>query len=161
MTRSTPVASVATVPRRRWTDTDKAEALRLLAEVGTAEASRRTGIPAGTIASWGNRNGVSGATATEAMIVATEHRVATIAERRAALAEELGSTSALALEHLARRVEAGGLSDGDLIKALSLLIDRTLLLTGEATERIESTLVSRRQMLDEARDRASHLRSVG
>lgn len=47
-----------------------------------------------------------------------------------------------------------------IMTSIAIAVDKILLLTGEATERIESTLVSRKQMLDEARDRAGHLRSV-
>jgi hypothetical protein len=45
---------VATDPQRR------AEALQIAAEHGAAEASRRTGVPAGTIRSWRARSGEAG-----------------------------------------------------------------------------------------------------
>lgn len=41
----------------RWTDEQRAEALALYREHGPAEASRRTGIPRGTISRWAANSG--------------------------------------------------------------------------------------------------------
>lgn len=46
------------VARRTWTPEQRANALAIYRDHGPAEASRRTGIPGGTIASWANRAGV-------------------------------------------------------------------------------------------------------
>lgn len=74
--------------RQRYTDEQKAEALRLLAEHGKAEAARRTGIAAGTIGSWATRAGIS-AEISEQMRPAIEARAATLLQRKQALAEGL------------------------------------------------------------------------
>lgn len=79
----------------KWTPSQRHAALRLLAEVGKAEASRRTGIPAGTIASWGARSGVSAPSAEAqrpalaAKAITVAERAITVAERKADLAERM------------------------------------------------------------------------
>lgn len=47
-------------PRPKWTEQQRTEALRLYGEHGAAEAARRTGIPAGTVASWASRAHLAG-----------------------------------------------------------------------------------------------------
>lgn len=84
--------------RRTYTDEQKAEALALYAEVGPAEAARRTGIAAGTIASWASRTTAevdampdpSVATARRAQMAANvEAAVLGLEERKARLAAAL------------------------------------------------------------------------
>ena len=152
------------MPRKIYTPEERAEALELLAQVGKAEAARRTGIPAGTIASWGSRSGVTAPPAA-ATAVATAARVATIAERKAVLAEELvGDIERLRRQLFAPTVERKALvvSDGhnqgshaevvdvkltqptfpdqrQIMTSVAIAIDKVQILTGEATQRIEST----------------------
>jgi transposase-like protein len=138
--------------RTRYTPAEKAEALELLAEFGKTEASRRTGISAGTIASWGSRSGVSGPTP-EAMARQVEARRAAWAERRAILADRIGEVADQATEQLAKLIASGECSASELTRAIAVLVDRAQLLSGGATERTETT-VTRQQRIEEARQRA-------
>jgi transposase-like protein len=134
--------------RPTYTDEQRAEALALYADVGVSEAARRTGIPAGTIASWANRAGIQ-PEANENLRAAVEARRLTWAERKTALATRLGEIADQAAEQLAAKIAANELSGRDLIAALTALIDRTQLLTGEATARTESTVA-----VNDAREQA-------
>lgn len=125
--------------RATYTPSQKAEALRLLAEVGKAEAARRSGIPAGTIAAWGSRTGVSAPTP-EAMRPQVEARQLAWTERKVAIASGLGEAAQLAVEELTTRIRNKTIGDRELIAALTALVDRAQLLTGEATSRTEGTL---------------------
>jgi transposase-like protein len=152
----------------QWTPEQRAEALELLAEVGKAEAARRTGIPAGTIASWGVRAGVA-APGADVTRPAVEARLATVAERKAKLAEALlGDIEKLRRQLWAPTVERKPMvvSDGrdmgshieiaevhleqptfkdqkTIVEAVAIALDKVQLLTGAATERIETTSVPR------------------
>src|SRR5688500_14135730 len=64
----------------RWTDAQKQEALRIFREHGVSEASRLTGIPVGTIASWANRTGTKTFDTDRPAAVAAKQL--TIAERK-------------------------------------------------------------------------------
>lgn len=123
--------------RAIYTDEQRVEALALLAEVGKAEASRQTGIPAGTIASWGTRHGVRAVddVRVEAMRQAW-------AERRAALADRIGEVADQATEQLAKLIATGHCSAAELTRAIAVLVDRAQLLSGGATERTETTVTS-------------------
>lgn len=148
----------------QYTPEERAEALRLLAEVGKAEASRRTGIAAGTIASWGHRSGVQ-APSVEAQRSALEAKATTIAERKARLAERMlseaeGMISQLHAETIERKamVVSDGAAMGShieiaevsydrpptadqkrIVEAVAILVDKIQLLTGDVTARIEQT----------------------
>ena len=144
--------------RRRWTDDERDEALRLLAEVGQGETARRTGIPQGTIASWGKRHGVTAPPAA-ATAVATAAKLATIAERKAALAEGLmDDIERMRRDLFAATVERKAMAAGQMreveivtikhattthaerrtgIEAIAKAIETVQLLTGEATARPE------------------------
>lgn len=152
----------------QWTPEQRAEALQLLAEVGKAEAARRTGIPAGTIASWGVRAGVS-APGADVTRPAVEARLAGIAERKAKLAEDLlGDIERLRKQLWAPTVECKPMvvSDGKdmgshieiaevhltqptfrdqktIVEAVALGLDKVQLLTGAATERVETVTAER------------------
>jgi hypothetical protein len=126
----------------QYTPEQRDEALRLLAEVGKAEASRRTGIPAGTIASWGARRGVS-APSPEAWAQAHAAQLATMAERKQALATQLQSLAVKAATKLAERIERDEVTAKDLVGALTAAVDRMQLLTGAATERVETVTAER------------------
>lgn len=171
--------------RIRWSDDQKAEALRLLAEVGQGEAARRTGIPQGTIASWGKRNGVT-APPLHALAAQVERKQLTIAERKAELATGLMSDIERMRRDLfapttERKVAvAGQMREPQIvtvrhpttthaerrtaIDAIQKAVETVQLLTGEATERIEqlgggSTVEAARAVLVDVRER--HLKAVG
>ena len=128
--------------RTRYSDEQKREALDLFLEHGASEAGRRTGIPAGTIAAWASRAGMTGPPTPE-VVNALAVQAVTIAERKQALAGELGKLAAAAVAKLAERIEADEISAKDLVSALTATVDRMQLLTGAATERIETTAVPR------------------
>lgn len=125
--------------RTSYTPEQKAAALELLAQVGKAEAARRTGIPAGTIAAWGSRMGVAAPTP-EAMRPQVEARQLAWAERKAAIASRFGELADLAVTELAERIRNKTIGDRELISAVTVLVDRAQLLTGEATSRTESSV---------------------
>jgi len=148
--------------RQRYTEQQRAEALALFVEHGPAEASKRTGIPGGTIASWGNRAGIA-SEAPERIRPAQEQRQATIAARKATLAERmltkaeaiLGQLDANLTEKHVKVVSCGSNlgseveivevtydrpPTGDqkrIVDAVAVLVDKIQLLTGEATSRPE------------------------
>lgn len=152
----------------QWTQDQRDEALRLLAEVGKAEASRRTGVPAGTIAAWGVRSRTR-APLPELQRKATETRLASIAERKARLAEDLlGDLEKLRAQLWAPTVERKpmvvslGKDSGSqieiaevhleqptfrdqktIVEAVALALDKVQLLTGAATERVETVGIER------------------
>ena len=147
------------MPRQRHTDAEREEALRLVAEVGQAEAARRTGIPAGTIASWAHRHGVASPDAG----TTAKASAASVATRKQKLAEGLlrdieRLRERLFAPHTQRKpmvvsdgardgshievadVELEQLPPGDqklLMTAIAIAVDKVQILTGEATERIE------------------------
>lgn len=126
----------------QYTHEQRAQALGLLAEVGKAEAARRTGIPEGTIASWGARTGTK-APPPETMREATEAKNATLADRKVELAGQLRALAVKATAKLAERIDADEISAKDLVQALTAAIDRMQLLTGAATERVETVGIER------------------
>lgn len=121
--------------RTRYTDEQRDEALRLLAECGKAEASKRSGIPAGTIASWGHRHDVS-APPVEEIRKANETMVATTAQRRTAL----GGKFLSAAEKLLRDAgtEDTPIDRKRLVEAARIAAETSNLLLGEATARVDA-----------------------
>lgn len=144
--------------RARYTDDERSRALELAARVGVGEASRLTGIAKGTIGSWAHRAGTTVANTPERAELVRVAQMAW-AERRAGLADELGHIAGRAVTLLLARIEDEDIGNRDLVAAVSALIDRAQLLSGGATGRQE-TLVTRAQALEEARERAGHLRAV-
>lgn len=126
-------------PQMRYSTAERDNALRLLAEVGKTEASRQTGIPVGTIASWGHRHGVSAPVFSEQRQANINSAQQTMAESKAKLAGDLRSLAAKAVAKLAEKIDADDVSARDLVSALTAAVDRLQLLTGEATARIEQT----------------------
>lgn len=146
--------------RAKWTTAQRDEALTLLAAVGKAEAARRTGIPAGTIASWGSRLEVSSPDGT-ALDAAVAAKRATVAQRKAALAEGLlDDAERLRAQLFAPSIErkplivSDGAKEGSHVEivdvelarpsatdqkavmvAVAVAVDKVQLLTGEATWR--------------------------
>jgi hypothetical protein len=150
--------------RMQWTQDQRDDALRLLAEVGKAEAARRTGIPAGTIASWGARLGVT-APSVDAQQAALAAKATSVADRKARLAERMLTEAEAMIGQLhAETVErkplvvSDGRNEGShieiaeviydrpptadqkrIVEAVAILVDKIQLLTGDATARIEQT----------------------
>lgn len=152
------------MPATKTTPEQKAEALAIYAEHGPAEASRRTGIRAGTIAIWAKRAGVT-ATRRETIVAAVETARLTLAQQRAELAADLlsdarklrasiwspmmafhwGSTSERDHSVVTTRTEfmeheIGQPTPNDqknLLLAAAIAIDKSNLLAGEATSRTE------------------------
>lgn len=136
-----------------WSPEQKAEALRLVAASGVAEAARQVGIPFGTVASWASRAGVR-APDTGERSKATAAAALTMTERRQRLADGLMSD----VEHIRSQLLGGAAIDQQRrATAIATLVGVNQLLTGEATSRVEST-VGRAQLIEEARERANHLR---
>jgi len=159
----------------------KAEALRLLAEVGLAEAARRTGIPEGTIASWGSRTGVQAPPAA-ATRVATEAHLATVAARKARVAEGLVAASERMLGDLfaptiqRKAVVVGSKREVEIVEirhptttpserrttvdAITTAMETVQLLTGEATERIETLPPQRTPEIEQELAKVIELRTA-
>lgn len=116
----------------QYSPSAKAEALQLLAEVGKAEASKRTGIPEGTIASWGARNGVT----------FRPDSPTTVAERKSELVLKLLPLAAKLVDRLEQRIGSDDASLRDLAQTLMIVVDRVQLLTGQATARTETTIAA-------------------
>lgn len=168
------------MPRRRWTDEQRDEALLLLAEVGQGETARRTGIPQGTIASWGKRHGVTAPPAA-ATAIATAAKVASIAERKAQLAEGLMDDIARMRRDLfAPTIERKAMAAGQMreveivtirhdttthaerrtaVEAIAKAIETVQLLTGGATARTEQ-MTAKQAAIEEAEQRVARLRAV-
>lgn len=124
--------------RLQYTPDQKAEALTLLAEVGLSEAARCTGIPRGTIASWGSRNGVNSPDAEQVAGVA-EVAQATWQVRKVALGEKLGTLCEKMATKIDERLDEDSLRGvRDLAASIAILVDRAQLLTGGATQRTET-----------------------
>lgn len=145
--------------RMQYTDAQRAEALSLLARYGKAEAARRTGIPVGTIASWGHRNDVS-SPPPEEMRARAEALKATIEQRKAGLADTLvGVVERLVRDVFAPTTERKAMAAGAMrqveiveiihdtttaaerrttLQAIATAVETIQLLTGGATARIET-----------------------
>lgn len=130
------------MPRRPWTDEDKANALALYTEhESLAVATAMTGIPKSTIQYWAQEAGLP-AYNTEKTAAAVkqsvENRAARWEERRAELANKIGVLAEIAVNKAAQY-----LVDGDAASAqkaattMGIAIDKAQLLTGQATGRIE------------------------
>lgn len=145
--------------RTTYTPEQKAEALHLLAEVGKAEAARRTGIPSGTIAAWGHRCRVS-APLPEALRPQVEARQISLAQRRAALGEKFLTKAEELIELVDAKTSAIDRKRG--IEAARVAAETAQLLTGEPTSRVSATLGTDQEralaivrQLDERRQQAS------
>lgn len=126
------------MPKRRYTDDERAAALEHYLAHGPAEASRLTGIPAATIRSWASRENLTD-TRNATVAAAVAARKLTFEERRAALADRLLAEAEIALEHELGRLDHADLRD--LVGARTRAIHDHLLLAGEATSRSEHVQV--------------------
>ncbi|MEK6328253.1 MAG: hypothetical protein AABM66_12135 [Actinomycetota bacterium] len=127
-------------PPRTYTDDQKREALEQYAEVGPAEASRRTNIARKTISKWAERAGVTSpnakrtAAATAAARLSREERAEQIA------AEALEA----AAEFLKRSRDGANPSNAlALTKAFGEALRGSQLLAGDPTDRVEVTDLER------------------
>lgn len=124
----------ATDGNQQHSQEERAHALDAYLDFGPAEASRRSGVPSGTIRSWAHRAGLTGpahgrtAAATEAAQVAW-------ASRRLALTDETGEAAAEVLARL--RVARKSLDAQRFAAAFASLIEKAELLSGGATSRLE------------------------
>lgn len=124
------------MPTRRadWPADIRERALALYVEHGPAEASRQTGVPIGTVAAWAHRKGVQSnapdtlARAREALKLTREVRVAQLAEDLLVIAQERA-------KRLRQSITAD--SERELATVIGLAIDKSQLLAGAATSRIE------------------------
>lgn len=116
----------------------KAEALRLMVDVGLAEAARRTGIAKGTIASWAARTGTTMAPLEQRHQIAKEASVAWQV-RKVEFGERLSTIAAKAADRLEERLDTDRTAGvRDLAATMAVLVDKAQLLTGGATARTET-----------------------
>ena len=126
------------MPKRRYTDDERAAALALYAEAGPTAVQDTLGIPKGTVTGWAKTAGI-GTVRNERTAAATEAMALDAAERRAVLADRL-----LAIAEQAVDVEVSKLRNADLrdvVGARTRAIHDHLLLAGEATSRSEHVQV--------------------
>jgi transposase-like protein len=135
---------------RTYTDTERADAVAVYVEHGLAEAHRRTGIPKGTLQSWltpEQRTQVSAHTASKTR-AANEAHALDLEATRAELRAELANAS---LHHVRRSLEAEKGNDAQAwMVAGAIGVDKLLLVTGEATSRIEHVAAPERTPDQEA-----------
>lgn len=143
---------------KKWTDEQRAQALRLYDEVGACEAGKRTGIPQATISSWARRTGVQ-SSAPAATKAAVDHLVLKWAERKLLLTDKLGY---LAERLIDRALDADARDVAHFATGLDKAIANAQLLAGGATGRIEhdvsepqSRLAAVHQLKDAAQQRAA------
>ena len=142
------------MPGREYTMDQKAAALAIYVEKGVAEAWRQTGVPKGTIASWARRGKVH-TVAPAKTREATEMLMAQTAELRERLRLKLLEKADDLLDRMdAEHVEFKGKDADEVIYPIApaaavqnyatsaaILLDKHLLMSGEATGRTESTLL--------------------
>jgi transposase-like protein len=153
----------APLQRTRWTAAQKAEALRIYQDQGAAAASEATGVPIATISSWARRAGKTAVTPERQARVAAKQL--TIAERKGELVVGMlddivklrgqlfaeyvekkpmivsdghkeGSHIAVASVRLSRPAPVDQLR---IVEAATKLLDKVMLLSGDATARVEQT----------------------
>lgn len=147
------------MPRRSYTDAEKATAIALYESEGPSAVQHQLGIPKATVSDWARANGVRtfGTERTEAATAAHE---AAWAERRARMVDKIGRVAEKALDLADSCLAEGTTSKAkDAATTMAILVDKAQLLGGDATTRGENRQL-RNRLLDEARDHSRHLRSV-
>jgi len=120
--------------RRSYTDEQKQAALDAYAEHGPAEASRLTGVPTKTIASWARRTQTQmDATAPQRLRFATEIAALTADMKRAKIAEVMLDRLAESLDRLGDDAQANAAES----RLINVLVEKQALLSGGATARVE------------------------
>ena len=160
--------------RATYTDQQKADALDLCRTQGPSEASRRTGIPKGTLARWSKDAGIDGTYRAAKTQAATEAHKADAAAKREQLKRDLLDK---AVQLLARMDEPHqefvGVKGNEVVydrapaaavkayaTSVGILIDKLRLEEGAATSREEHVNVSEvdrelERLADELRSRTS------
>lgn len=142
-----------------YTDTQRTEAVTLYQQAGGSEASRQLGIPRRTILDWAKASGVVAQAdqekTTEARAVAAERVTTAWADYRSREATAAGATASRARQSLLRLIDADeGRAAQSMAVTYGILIDKAELLSGNATERIETWASSEldrslRELVDE------------
>jgi transposase-like protein len=146
-------------PQRTYTPEQREEALRLVAEHGPAEASRRLTIPAGTVRSWAWRYGVATPVPeSERTRAATDAAKLSWAQRRLELAKETGAVAADLLERIREATKAADVRS--LASGFGVLVEKAQLLDGAVTERVEISDGERRERVAAMRDEIAARRSA-
>jgi hypothetical protein len=127
-----------------WAPDIRERALAIYLERGTAEASRETGVPKGTIAAWASRNGTA-TLAPERLARATETAEARREAHLAELAEDLVAIARERAKRLRQSITAD--SEREIAQVMGIAIDKMQLLTGKATVRIEAVETEQRETL--------------
>lgn len=137
----------------------RARALEVYAAEGSAAAEAETGVPANTVRSWARRAGVASSSDSRRARVEAAHL--TLSERRANLASGLLDDAERLRAQLFRQTDLWSFASGNehrspgwyeqevprppaadqlaMMKALDVAVKNLQLLTGEATERSDST----------------------
>lgn len=140
--------------RRTYTDLQRQDAVGLYERDGLAEAARATSVPKSTIRGWAAAAGVR-TCGSEQTRAANEVRALGMEERRQNIAEALFTEVERSLADLDGPVAVysmgrDGLGTGTAprpnpkdrqarVVAVAVLLDKALLLTGQATERVDDT----------------------
>ena len=119
-----------------YTDAQKAEAVRLSVEVGTAEAARQTGVSTRSITNWAKDAGVTAQAKVEKTEVAREVLAAVTAKKREELREVLLDAG---IHHVKQSMAADTGRDAQAYMiGAGIGVDKYRLEMGEATGRTET-----------------------
>lgn len=122
---------------RTYTDTERADAIALVLDVGPTEASKTLGIPKSTLASWltPDQQAAMAERSTAKTRAATEAHALASAEKRALLGRELLDAARI---HVARSIAADNGKDAQhYMTAGAIGLDKFRLEQGEVTDRTE------------------------
>lgn len=125
---------MGTEARRTYTPEQREEALRLYMEHGPAEVERRTGIRCGTVSQWARRAGKTGPRANCAAAGAAATRLSW-AQRKSEVALLAGEEAEKIVRQMLGTENAR--QKADLARAFAVMVDKTQLLDGGATGRVE------------------------
>lgn len=143
-------------PRRTYTQAERAHALELYVEHGPAEASRRSGIPSGTIRQWALREGLVKARA-EGVRANVDAMRLTWAQRRGEICVRAGEVAANLLERADGSERSRDASD--FMRGFAVAVDKAQLLDGAPTERVASQ-VERVEKVKQMRDELAARRAA-
>lgn len=142
-----------------YTDEQREEALRLYADHGPGEASRRCNIPSATIRSWAHRAGLShSGPVSEQTKAATDAARLSWAQRRFELARETGAAAADLLERI--RAARKSTDVRALATAYAALVEKGQLLDGAVTQRVEVAEGERVERVKALRDQLAERRAA-
>lgn len=141
------------MPRRNWSDDERAAALELLADPESSyyDVHKVTGIPASTLCDWAGKAGMTGHTRQEQTEAARAARHDRIALKRAVIAEKLLD----AVETFADEAVLAKPRDAQsLMTAAAIAVDKFRLEMGEHTTSTRSESVD---IVDAARSKVDEL----